>query len=91
MIILRPKNVIFECFWPFSKFHFPACSTLIISYGYSIWDLLGKGFFISEFTIQSKNVTIRVLKNRKVLGLEIVYNWGTVYNSELTKMGGFEI
>ena len=31
MIILRPKNVIFERFWPFSKFHFPACSTLAIS------------------------------------------------------------
>ena len=30
MIILRPKNVIFERFWPFSKFHFPACSTLHI-------------------------------------------------------------
>ena len=28
IIILRPKNVIFERFWPFSKFHFPACSTL---------------------------------------------------------------
>ena len=30
MIILRPKNVIFERFWIFPKFHFPACSTLII-------------------------------------------------------------
>jgi len=30
MIILRPKNVIFEPFWPFSKFHFPACATLMI-------------------------------------------------------------
>ena len=30
MIILRPKNVIFERFWPLSKFHFPACSTLVI-------------------------------------------------------------
>ena len=28
MIILRPKNVTFERFWPLSKFHFPACSTL---------------------------------------------------------------
>ena len=28
MIILRPKNVIFERFWQLSKFHFPACSTL---------------------------------------------------------------
>ena len=31
MIILRPKNVIFERFRPLSKFHFPACSTLIIT------------------------------------------------------------
>ena len=30
MIILKPKNVIFEGFWPLSKFHFQACSTLII-------------------------------------------------------------
>ena len=30
MIILRPKNVIFERFWPFSKFYFPACRTLNI-------------------------------------------------------------
>ena len=30
MIIWRPKNVIFERFWPFSKFHFPACNTLVI-------------------------------------------------------------
>ena len=30
MIILRPKNVIFERFWPFSKFHFPACTILFI-------------------------------------------------------------
>ena len=29
MIILRAKNVIFERFWPLSKFHFPACSTLL--------------------------------------------------------------
>ena len=29
MIILTPKNAIFERFWPLSKFHFPACSTLI--------------------------------------------------------------
>ena len=29
-MILRPKNVIFEPFWPFSKFHFPACATLFI-------------------------------------------------------------
>ena len=28
MIILRPKNVIFERFWPLSKLHFSACSTL---------------------------------------------------------------
>ena len=28
MIILRPKNIIFEGFWPLSKFHFTACSTL---------------------------------------------------------------
>ena len=28
MIILRPKNVIFERFWPLSKFDFLACSTL---------------------------------------------------------------
>ena len=28
MITLRPKNVIFERFWPVSKFYFPACSTL---------------------------------------------------------------
>ena len=31
MVILRPKNVIFERFWPVSKFHFPACSTLSIT------------------------------------------------------------
>ena len=31
MIILRLKNVIFERFWPLSKFHFPACSTLPIT------------------------------------------------------------
>ena len=31
MIILRLKNVIFERFWPFSKFHFSACSTLIMT------------------------------------------------------------
>ena len=31
MIILRPRNVMFERFWPLSKFHFPVCSTLIIS------------------------------------------------------------
>ena len=31
MIILRPKTVIFEGFWPVSKFHFSACSTLVIS------------------------------------------------------------
>ena len=30
MIILRQENVIFEPFWPFSKFHFPACATLLI-------------------------------------------------------------
>ena len=23
------QNVIFERFWPISKFHFPACSTLV--------------------------------------------------------------
>ena len=28
MVILIPKNVIFERFWPLSKLHFPACSTL---------------------------------------------------------------
>ena len=28
MIILRPKNIILGRFWPLSKFHFPACSTL---------------------------------------------------------------
>ena len=28
MIILRPKNVIFERFWPLSKLYFSACSTL---------------------------------------------------------------
>ena len=28
MIILTPKNVIFDRFWPVSTFHFPACSTL---------------------------------------------------------------
>ena len=33
MIILRPKYVIFERFWPFTKFHFPACSTLYITLG----------------------------------------------------------
>ena len=32
MIISRPKNVIFERFWPLSKFHFPACSTLNITF-----------------------------------------------------------
>ena len=32
MIILRLKNVIIECFWPLSKFHFPACSTLVMTY-----------------------------------------------------------
>ena len=40
MIILRPKNVNFPRFWPFSKFHFSACSTLIMSEyksRYSIW------------------------------------------------------
>ena len=31
MIILRPKKVIFERFWLFSKYHFPACSTLVIT------------------------------------------------------------
>jgi len=31
MIILRPKNVIFDRFWPLSKCHFPAGSTLIMS------------------------------------------------------------
>ena len=31
MIILKPKNVIFERFWPLSKFYFPACSTLDMS------------------------------------------------------------
>ena len=30
MIILKPKNVIFERFWPLSKLHFPASSTLDI-------------------------------------------------------------
>ena len=30
MIILRPKNVIFERFRPLSKFYFPACSTLLM-------------------------------------------------------------
>ena len=30
MIIFRHKNDHFERFWPFSKFHFPACSTLYI-------------------------------------------------------------
>ena len=30
MIILRPKNIIFERFGPLSKF--PACSTLLITY-----------------------------------------------------------
>ena len=25
------QNIIFERFWPLSKFHFPACSTLIIT------------------------------------------------------------
>ena len=35
MIILRPKKVIFERFWPFSKFHLPACSTLVVmEYGF---------------------------------------------------------
>ena len=29
-VILRPKNVIFERFWHLSKFHFPACNTLVI-------------------------------------------------------------
>ena len=32
MIILRPKNVNFERFWPPSKFHFPACSTLLVMF-----------------------------------------------------------
>ena len=32
MIILRPKNVIFERLWLLSKFHFPACSTLVINH-----------------------------------------------------------
>ena len=32
MIILRPKNVIFERLWLLSKFHFLACSTLYIRY-----------------------------------------------------------
>ena len=30
MIILRPENAIFERFWPFSKFHLSACSTLSV-------------------------------------------------------------
>ena len=37
MIILRPKNVIFKRFWPLSKFHFPACSTLDI---YHKWQII---------------------------------------------------
>ena len=40
---LRPKNVIFERFWPFSKFHFLACSTLVIGYNnVKIFDKAGE-------------------------------------------------
>ena len=35
MIILRPKNVIFERFWPLSKFYFPAYRTLHIMHEFA--------------------------------------------------------
>ena len=38
MIILRPKNVNFERFWPLSKFHFPACSTLAMTHFFYFYD-----------------------------------------------------
>ena len=43
MILLRPENVIFERFWPLSKFNFLACSTLVMSH-------LQKQFLISTTT-----------------------------------------
>ena len=44
MIILRPKNVIFERFWPLSKFHFSAYSTLFIQYSEILQILQYKGY-----------------------------------------------
>ena len=52
MIISRPKNVILERFWPLSKFHFPACSSLTTCYLkllYLVWAELLRPIKLKEF------------------------------------------
>ena len=65
MIILRPKNVIFERFWPLSKFHFPACSTLVINERFLSFYEMFQNVFVEtclhvQYRMSNRDISIEI-------------------------------